>query len=67
MNSYSEDQLSKAVSRAKWLIEKKHVKSNIAYLIACKSFKLPPVTGRELVRKEYQKVKGIDPNQISLI
>jgi hypothetical protein len=66
MNLSLEEQLSKAVSLAKWLVEKKHTKSSVAYLIACHKYKLPPVTGRELVRKEYQKVKGIDPNQKTL-
>ena len=61
-----EENLSKAASLAKWLIEKKHTKSGVAYIIACNKYKLPPITGRALVRKEYQKVKGIDPNQTKL-
>jgi len=64
---YSESDITRAAGLAKWLIEKKNTKSSAAYLIACRKYNLPPVTGRELVRKEYQKIKGIDPNQISLL
>ena len=63
---YSESDLHKAVGLAKFLIEKRHKKSVVAYIIAVNKYKLPPVTGRELVRKEYQKVKGTDPNQVKL-
>lgn len=66
MNLSLEENLSKAVGLAKFLIEKRHKKAVVAYIIACNKYKLPPVTGRELVRKEYQKVKGIDPNQVTM-
>lgn len=66
MNLSSDENLSKAVGLAKFLIEKRHYKSVVAYIIAVNKYKLPPVTGRELVRKEYQKVKGIDYNQVKL-
>lgn len=59
--------LSKAASLAKWLIQVKKKPPTVAYIIAVNKFKLPPMTGRELVRKEYQKIKNINPNQISLI
>lgn len=64
---YSESDLKRAVGLAKFLIEKKNKKANVAYIIAVNTYKLPPVTGRELVRKEYQKIKGIDPNQLPLM
>lgn len=63
---YSESDLQKAVSLAKFLIEKRHKKAVVAYIIAVNKYKLPPVTGRELVRKEYQKIKGVDPNQTKM-
>lgn len=66
MNLSLEEKLSKAVGLAKFLIEKRHKKSVVAYIIAVNKYKLPPVTGRELVRKEYQKIKGVDPNQTKM-
>lgn len=63
---YSESDLKKAVGLAKFLIEKRHKKAVVAYIIAVNKYKLPPVTGRELVRKEYQKIKGVDPNQTKM-
>jgi len=66
MTDLQSDRIKKATSLAKWLIEKRHVKPSVAYIIAVNKYKLPPVIGRELVRKEYQKVKGVDPNQIKL-
>lgn len=53
---------SKAVSLAKWLIEKKYKQPKIAYIIAQHKFKLL-WSERLYIRKEYQKVKGIDKNQ----
>lgn len=63
---YSESDVKKAAGLAKFLIEKRHKKAVVAYIIAVNKYKLPPVTGRELVRKEYQKIKGVDPNQTKL-
>lgn len=63
---YLEGDIKKAASLAKWLIQSKHKPATVAYIISVNKFKLPPVTGRELVRKEYQKIKNVDPNQTNL-
>lgn len=55
-----------AAKLAKWLIETKKTRAVVAYIIATNKYKLPPVTGRDMVRKEYQKIRGINPNQKTL-
>lgn len=61
-----QQKIARAAQLAKWLIEVKNKPSNIAYIIACNKYGLPPLTGRAMVRKEYQKIKGKNPNQTTL-
>lgn len=51
------DDLSKAASLAKWLIEDKGQKRKTAYIIAQRKYKLPDYGE---VRKEYNRIKKIE-------
>lgn len=67
MTDTQKELVTKAAELAKWLIETRGERATAAYIIAVNKYKLPSLTGREMVRKEYQKIKGIDPRQISLL
>lgn len=59
--------IEKAARLAKWLIEVKKQKPNVAYIIAVNKYDLPKFTGRDIVRKEYQKIKRVHPGQTKLL
>lgn len=57
-------QEEKAANLVKWLVDEQKVNRNKAYYIAMHKFGLKRING---VRKEYQKIKNVVKNQLTLL